>query len=747
MIKHIIFTLFLTLGIQVTAQSISGTVKDKSTNQPLPFAKITVADFNTGAICDEDGNFKVQGKFPEEVLIRVSLIGYKTLEKRITLSEDLTLYIEPIHINLNFDEVTVSASKDELKRNSVSHVELKSIKAINELPKSSLGEMLESLPGVYNSSTGPGISKPVIRGLQGTRVVTLLNGTRMEGQQWGGDHGMGISELGIGTIEVLKGPASLQYGADALGGVLYLSNEDFSKQGHHALTASSQFESNTMGTVNTLLYNGSVKGINIMVGGRFASHADYQIPNGQYVINSRFQDQNAKLALGWHKGRWVSNLRYDWSSTNLGIPGETEDDTPTSLDFLSNNQERKVALPEQHLANHVASWENKFVLDKNTITLLTSFTMNKLTEYGDDATVPEMDINTYNLPYKLNIETRLNHNFTLNYGLQGMYLTQKNGATAEERLLPDALQTNNGLYFITAWTRNKWKLQGGIRGDIRSLNTPADFKFTEPFSKTYTGFNFSLGANYSISERHVLRINATSGYRIPHMSELLADGVHEGTFRYEKGNPNLTTEKALQLDIAYEYKGEHLSLVVNPFISEIQDYIHIQQQDAYIDGVQVFKYKQSKSPVTMTGADLGIHYHPHFAHFLHFESTFSYLTIFAKNNNQFSLIPQPRWTNSIITRFKMKSQLKVDNIVLQYDYYLPQQQVSQFETPSVDFSVLDLGVQFSMSGAVPLKLKIGIRNLTNSSYINHLSRLKSIGVQNPGRSYYAKLILNLKYKK
>ena len=732
--------------MQTFAQSISGIVKEKSTNEPLPFAKITIADFNTGAICDENGSFKVQGNFPDDILIRVSLLGYKTLEQRINPSEDLIFYLEPVHINLNFDEVTISASKDELKRNSVSHVELQSLETINELPKATLGDMLETLPGVYNLSTGPGISKPVIRGLQGTRVVTLLNGTRMEGQQWGGDHGMGISELGIGTIEVLKGPASLQYGADALGGVLYLSNEEYSKQGHHDITASSMFESNTMGTINSLLYNGSTKGVNIMVGGRFASHADYQTPDGQFVTNTRFQDRSAKLALGWHKGRWVSNLRYDWASTILGIPGETEEETPSSSDFLSDKQVRKADLPQQFQANHIASWENKFILDKNTITLLTSFTMNKLMEFGDDESIPEMDMSTYNLPYKLNIESRLKYHFTINYGLQGMYLIQKNGATAEERLLPDATQTNNGLYFITSWKKNKWKLQGGVRGDMRSIDTPADFKFTEAFSKTYTGLNFSLGANYTISDKHILRINATSGYRIPHLSELLADGVHEGTFRYEKGDANLTTEKALQLDVAYEFKGEHLSLVVNPFISEIQDYIHIQQQDEYIEGVQVYQYKQSKSPVTQTGADLGVHWHPHFAHFLHIESTFSYLTIFAKNNDQFSLVPQPRWTNSIITRFSMKSKFKIDNVVLQYDYYLPQKEVSQFETPSVDFSLLDLGMQFSLDGPVPLKLKIGVRNLTNSSYINHLSRLKSFGVQNPGRSFYAKLILNLKYK-
>lgn len=744
MFKYFSCAVILLTGFRAYTQSIQGEVMDVETKEGVPFARVTLVDFHTAVQCDENGKFTIKGRFPETIHLRAVAAGYEAVSKEVNTRENITVLLEAIHLEI--DEVTVTASGNELKRNSVSYVELKSVKELNELPKASLGQLLEGIPGVYNSSTGLGISKPVIRGLQGVRVLTLLNGVRMEGQQWGGDHGMGISELGIETIEVLKGPASLQYGADALGGVLYLSNEHYENQGTHRVTASSQFESNTMGTASSLAYNGATKNLKILAGGRFASHADYQVPDGRFVKNSRFRDANAKFGLGWHHGKWVGNIRYDWSSSTLGIPGHTHDSVPETADFLSESQLRKKTLPVQYLSNHIASWENKLVLSKHTIQLLTAFTMNQLIEHDEKVTVPHLLINTFNVPYKLNVESRLKNDIVLTYGLQGMYLVQQNDPKAEDRLVPNARQNDNGAYFLVGWMKDKWRLQGGARADVRTISSSPDSKFTQPFSRTYAGYNFSLGASYSVSKKHIFRLNATTGFRIPHLSELLSRGVHHGTFRYEIGDVSLKTEKAVQLDLSYEYAGEHLSLVVNPFVNGIRNYIFVQPQDSFINGVQVFHYKQTSMPVLQAGTDLGVHWHPHFAHILHFESTFSYLAMFAQNADAYSLIPQPRWNNSVIARFEMKSRFRIDNVVLQYAYYLPQQTVSQFEAPSVDYGLLDLGMQCSVASKIPLQLQFGVRNLTNTTYINHLSRLKTLGLYNPGRSYYVKLVINLNVK-
>lgn len=742
--KNSLLIAFLSIWFWSTAQDIEGLVVDAETKSSIGFANISLVDYNAVVQADENGKFSIKGRFPLPVNLRVVATGYEMITAVYNGEVAFKLELQPIHFD--FDEVNVTASGNEMKRKNVSFVELKSIKELNEVPQLSLGQMLETVPGVYNASTGPGISKPVIRGLQGVRVLTLLNGVRMEGQQWGGDHGLGISELGIGTVEVMKGPASLLYGADALGGVLYLSNELYGYQGEHRIELGSHFESATLGLVNHLLYKGATKNLKFIVGGRLASHADYQIPDKQFVKNSRFQDQNLKFAMGWHRGIWVGNVRYDYSRSTIGIPGHSHDSLPSVADFVSSNQLRKKTLPVQYLNNHIASWENKLVLKKHTFQLLTSFTLNQLLEHEDKVTIPELFLNTYNVPYKLNVESRLRNNFVLNYGVQGMYLSQINSSMAEGRLVPNAQQTDNGLYFVTNWAKNKWRVQAGARGDVRTISSKADGKFLEPFNKTYAGLNFSLGSSYELSKNHLLRLNATSGFRIPHLSELLSNGVHHGTFRYEIGSVELTTEKAIQVDLSYEFTGEHLSLVVNPFLNQIVDFIYLEPQDYLLEGMRVYKYNQTKGGVTQFGGDVAVHWHPHFAHILHYESSFSYLYMHAKEQNAYSFIPQPRWSNAIIARFSMKSKVKIDNVVLQYQYYLPQNTVAQYETPSVDYGLLDLGMQVSLAGKLPIKLQLGVKNLTNTSYINHLSRLKNIGLHSIGRSFYVKLLMDLKIK-
>ena len=115
-------------------------------------------------------------------------------------------------MHLDLQEVTVSSGSTVTQNKNPFHIESRKINDLNQIPALNLGELIGRIPGVYSSSLGNGISKPVVRGMQGMRVITLVNGLRLEGQQWGGDHGMGLSELGIGTAEIIKGPASLIYG-------------------------------------------------------------------------------------------------------------------------------------------------------------------------------------------------------------------------------------------------------------------------------------------------------------------------------------------------------------------------------------------------------------------------------------------------------------------------------------------------------------------------------------------------------
>jgi len=723
-------------------QGFSGKILDSLTKEGIPFASIMLTDYQLGARCDSAGNFTFKGSFPESVQLKASSSGYETQFSAVSTLSEIQIYLNPQHIEMH--EVIVSGARNQLQRYNSTHIEHRTMSDLNVIPATNLGQSIEAIPGVYNSSTGNGVSKPVIRGLQGVRVVSLLNGIRIENQQWGGDHGMGLTDLGIGTVEVIKGPSSLLYGSDALGGVIYFFDEAFAPQKTHELKITSQFETNSMGTINSLFYKGSIKGLRINVGGRFNSQADYQLASNQFVKNSRFQESSGKVSLGWNRGKWISHLKYTYASARLGIPGHTHDSIISPELFKSSERRRAKTLPVQNFINHILSFENKFVFKKHTLDLLVGGTQNKLEEFEEKVTIPYLSINLTNVLYNFKMTSTFNKRFSAVYGIQGMAQNQVNGTKAEERLLPNSTQFDNGLYTNFYMDLASWKFQVGARADVRTIRSSKDsVYFPNEFEKIFGGYNFAIGAVYS-SKKHLLRFNVSSGFRVPHLSELLSDGVHHGTFRYEIGNRFLKPEKAIQLDVSYEYTSEHLSFVLNPFISQVVDYVTINPRDSIIDGFQVFEYEQLSS-VQLIGLDAGFHYHPHFAHFLHLESSFSYIRGFSRANGNLSLMPQPRINTSIIAKLATKSKFRISEIVLQHTYFLPQNNVILFETTSVDYSLLNLGINFTSDTKLPFTLQLGVRNLTNTNYINHLSRLKNIGLESPGRNVYIKLLLTINY--
>lgn len=746
MYQVISLIVLLLAGANLYGQEFSGQILDSQTKEGIPFAQLFLVDYHQGVNADDKGKFTILGKFPERVKVRVSAFGYETAIVETSISTELKFYLVESESHIDVKEVVASGSRNDLQKNSITHVEMRSIDELNAVPTTNLGQAIEQLPGVYNSSTGNGISKPVIRGLQGTRVVSVLNGIRIENQQWGGDHGMGITELGIGTVEVIKGPASLVYGADALGGVIYYADESFANQKAHELKASSQFESNSLGTTSALFYRGSIKGLKINAGGNFSSHADFQLPSGMYAKNSRFQSSSGKIGLGWSKGKWISTLKYVYASAQVGIPGHTHDTIIYPELFQSTKQVRKKTLPVQYFTNHIASFDNKFVFKRQTLDLLVGYTRNQLDEYEEKVTVPGLSITLNNALYTFKMNAHLTEKWSVIYGVQGMFQWQKNDAKADERLIPDAEQFDNGAFATVYYDRKNWRWQAGVRGDLRQIASQSDsIGFPNAFNKTYSGYNFALGGVFHKKEQTV-RINVSSGFRVPHLSELLSDGVHHGTLRYEKGSTNLSSEQAIQLDVTYEYANEHLSLIVNPFVSYVKQFVYLNPLDTMIDGLQVFAYDQLPE-VYLTGFDAGFHYHPHFAHFLHLESTFSYIRGVSASNDNLSLMPQPRWNNSLIWRFNQKSKVRIKDVVVQYNHFFAQKDVVQFETPSVSYGLLNVSSTLQLGTKSPMQLQVGVRNVLNTNYIDHLSRLKNISLESPGRNIYVKLTATINYEK
>lgn len=713
-------------------QEMSGRIIDADTKTAIPFASVYITELQIGVVCDSAGNFAFNNSLPEYVTLKISASFYETKIIHTETIKDLVFELEESHLEL--EDVIISAPGKGLARDNAFRVERLAVKDLYVNAPSNLSEAIGNINGVQTASMGIGSAKPVIRGMQGIRVLTLLNGMRIESQQWGGDHGLGIYELGISHVEVIKGPSSLLYGPDAFGGVVYLADAPFATQNSQEISVGSKFESINIGTRNTINYKISNGIFRFSVAGLHANYADYQLPNKKYAQNTRYSDNGAKMTLGISKKNWVINGRYMYSNGKTGIPGETESEVIVPSEFQIDLQERKIIIPFQTIENHFVSIDSKIYKKRSSFYSLLGFTSNRLGEFEESLTERAMDVILINIPYSFQWKYMLNENWSVVNGIQGMYQINTNNPNAEEMLIPDFYQNDNGVYSIAYYGKGLWDIQFGARYDIRSLHSDM-----VDFDARYSSPNFAFGVVRS-NVKSTVRMNLSSGFRAPHLSELLADGEHHGTLRYEIGDVSLQPEKANQIDFSWEIQNKHLEFVLNPFYNYISNYIQIVKQDSIIDGLQVYKYKQSPE-VQLIGTEIGIHYHPHFAHFLHFESSYSYIYAEELNGINLSMIPQGRINSFFKLELAFKGKFNIENISLQHQYYFEQTKVSSYETPTKAYHVMNFAVNSKIEIKTPIEFSVGVKNLLNASYINHLSRLKNIEMPFPGRSYF----ISLKY--
>ena len=435
-------------------------------------------------------------------------------------------------------------------------------------------------------------------------------------------------------------------------------------------------------------------------------------------------------------------------NSHVGIPGESEDSIVTPLSFQSATTSRLLEVPFQFIENHIVSWENKFFFSRGRELMInlgnTYNSLNEMEENADTAAL-SMGLNStvYTVRYKQAVLNRL----TATVGFQGMFQQNKNAKTAEEQLIPNATTFDNGIFLVAETSIQKFVVQAGIRGDLRSIN--AEMNGSQNFGNSYKSFTYSGGVLRE-HKKSTYRFNVSSGFRAPHTSELLANGAHEGALRYEIGSTKLRTEHATQLDFAYELSGEHISMVVNPFFNQINNYIYLRPTDSIIDGRPVFEYDQTNN-AALYGADLGIHLHPHSLHGLHIESTYSYVRGERHSGTSLPFIPQSR-INTLIKvplDFNKDETNSIGFVALQHSYYFAQDRISEFETATKAYSLFDASVTIKpgKSGSEVCTISGGVKNIFNTAYFNHLSSLKNIGIQQPGRNFYVSVQVNLERKR
>ena len=315
-------------------------------------------------------------------------------------------------------------------------------------------DRLTYIPGVYEKSTGTGINKVTVRGLSGMRLVTYLNGARLENQQWGGDHGLGFTDLGIGKVELIKGPASIMFGADALAGALYFVDDSYVSSGQSELKLVSNFESALMRYNNQIISKWAKNKLRMNTYAEYGSAADYRMPNGNYLFNSRYNNLAIKTAIGYGTSNWIINLRYQLNSNVMGIPAHSHDASPTLEQLTSSSQDRYENRPTQIVNNHIISLDNTLFFNENTLKVGLASSNNKLQEF-EKWTRADYDIELSSSQLNISYVKALNQALNWTIGSQSAIQNNKNNPSTSQ-LIPDAKTNDLGVFSNLDYVVNDW---------------------------------------------------------------------------------------------------------------------------------------------------------------------------------------------------------------------------------------------------------------------------------------------------
>lgn len=723
------FYLFLIVGFAMMANAqnkISGIVTDIN-NNPITNAIISLPEIHKETNTDKEGKFILTNLPQGNFKLIVSFVGYETQSKTIDLSgteQNLTFVL--VEAVTHMDEVIVSNVFKRLQSQNVMKVEQENIKSLQQKGASTLIDGLATIPGVSQVSNGTSIGKPVIRGLSGNRVLVYSQGVRLENQQFGEEHGLGLNDSGVESVEVIKGPASLLYGSDALGGVLYFNPEKFANPNDFKVNFGQRLFSNTLGSNTTLGLKTSTERWKFLVRGNYNTNSDYEIPNGDRVTNTRYNEKDLKAGIGYNNSSFSTVFRYNFNQLDLGIPEEGIAEQSTS---------KKTMFPSQGVDSHILSLHNNVFFKNSKLDIDLGYIYNDRKEF-EDSYSPILHMKLKTLNYTVNYHLPKKGKFETIIGVQGM--NQTNANSGEELLIPDATTNDFGIYTTSIYQWNKNILQGGIRYDNRKVTSEnhgviGEEGYFEAIDKSFDSFNASLGYKTNFDENLAMRLNVASGFRAPNLAELTSNGVHEGSNRYEIGNSELKNEQNIQVDLNLEYKSTHFEWFINGFYNHVNNYIYISPNGTQIDGYDVYDYVQNNAK--LYGGEVGLHFHPHPVDWLHFTSSFETVTGKKDNGDNLPLIPANKWNNTFTAEFKKGNWLKDGFATVNVVYTFDQNNFSEFETKTNDYTLVNLafGGEITINKS-KFNLNLNANNLLNKTYVSHLSRLKTDGIPNIGRN-------------
>ena len=787
-----LFVLFIILIYPLSAQNLSnkniratltGKITVATTNAPLQGASIFISDLKRGTITDVNGNYVLSNLPLGSYLIEAGFSGYKNVLKTIVLTQNTTLdFVLDISITEETEVVVTGTSKATSIRRSPVPIISVSRQYLQQNLSTNIIDAISRVPGISAVTTGPNVSKPFIRGLGFNRILTLYDGVRQEGQQWGDEHGIEVDQNDVDKVEVVKGPASLIYGSDAVAGVVNLLPPNPPASGKIIGNISNEFQTNNKLIANSAMLSGNNNSIIWM--GRFSHKlaTNYKNKIDGRVYNTGFSETDFTGLVGVNRSWGYTHVGFSIFDNLQEIPDGSRDsasrkftkqitEADTVRPIVSNRElsSYNISNVHQHVQHYRIYTANNFILGKDRLGLNLAYQKSIRREFShpEKIKIPGLYLLLNTFSYDVKYYFTEKNGLGITAGVNGMY-QNNNVEKGTEFIIPSYHQFDIGPFIFIKKSAGNLELAGGVRYDTRSFtgkqlfikpdavtgfDKPVSGKDTvgadNPFSSyqhSFAGVSGSLGLSYRFTEHLSGKFNIGRGFRAPNISEISANGVHPGTNSYQLGNLNFKPEFNLQEDIGITYSTPHFTLNGEIFNNNINNYIfnskllNKQGQDSIIvPGNQTFQFLQGKAQ--LYGAEINLDIHPHPLDWLHFENSLSVvygtnkgakdITKISDSSRYLPFIPPLHTFSELRANIKKVSKGIANGFAkIQFEYYAKQDRAYlafNTETPTLGYRLVNAGFGADITnkkGNSVVTFSFLANNLFDVAYQSHLNRLK-----------------------
>ena len=647
-------------------------------------------------------------------------------------------------------------------------------------------QAMENIPGVQAMDIGSGFSKPMIRGMGFNRIAVLENGIKQEGQQWGADHGLELDAFNIGTVNVLKGPSSLLYGSDAMGGVIDITSPP-------------------VPSVDMLFGDVTLlgKSVNGTLGGSFMlgikksfwyaqvryseqHFGDYRIPTdtivyltqkmpvyGRKLKNTAGIERNIGFFAQYQRQRYKANYSVSNVYQKTGFfPGAHG--IPDASRVEDDGDSRNMELPYSKVNHLKVTTLQQYAWEKLVLSGDFGFQNNHReewsvfhTHYGSQP-VPEKDPDK-ELAFNLNtlsasVKVRFIGSSSWEHALGWDGQHQRNDISGYSFLLPEYYRSTTGLLWLTTYKPNNViSVSGGMRYDYGYIHISshedaylADYLRKQGYDeeqvehykwnshavkKKFGDYSFSLGLVWTPSERHMVKANVGRSFRLPGANELAANGVHHGTFRHEQGDANLKSEQGWQMDASYNLRYNGFSISVSPFVSWFSNYIFLRPTGEWSvlpHAGQIYRYTGAEVLFAGTEATIDIHFLRSLNYRISGEYVYTYNcdeTIPLSFSPPFSMRNTLTWQRKQVMLYAEWQSIARQNRVDR----------NEDRTPGANLFHLGGSLNIPIRGNQAIEITLTARNIFNTRYYNHLSFYRKVEIPEPGHNF--QLLIKIPFKK